>query len=191
MKNINRLSKISFFILSIVLAFTSTAQSNETKSTKDLDFLIGDWSVTRTYRPSTENERVMKGSLICKESLDGKFINCRYEMTRPGKANGIDEVFFNYNSIYDTYESLWLSSTWPIKVLMQGTLQRTNGKLNLNTLADFEIENGVIEYVKDELILDGTRESQSSFKRETHIRTSNSKDNAWIHHMTEVAEKNS
>ena len=158
--------------------------SQESKSTEDLSFLIGQWNVVRVYSPNSENERTLKGTLVCKESLDEKFINCRYEVERPGKIRGLDEVFFNYNSIYGKYESLWLSSTWPIKVLMSGNLTREGNNIILSTEANFKIENGVTEFVRDTLVLDG---KGNSFVRKTNIRTSETED--WYHHMTENARR--
>ena len=164
-------------------------QSDESKSTRELSFLIGKWNVVRIYSPNSDNRRVLDGTLICKEALDGKFINCTYEINRPEKIRGLDEVYFNYNSIYNMYESIWLSSTWPIKVLMQGTLQKNAGNIILSTSAQFQIENNITEYVKDELII-GTEESNlNSFTRKTFIRTSNFEEGAWRHHMTETAKR--
>ena len=138
----------------------------------------------RVYGPNTENKRALQGSLVCKESMDGKFINCRYEMERPGRVRALDEVFFNYNSIYDQYESLWLSSTWPIKVLLGGSLSRKGNNMVLTTAANFKIENGITEFVKGELVLDA---EGNSFTRNTHIRTSETDD--WYHHMIETARR--
>ena len=104
-------------------------------------------------------------------------------MERPGKKRALDEVFFNYNPIYDSYESLWFSSTWPIKVLLQGTLEKLENHTILKTSARFKIENDVTEYVKDELIYS----DQDLFNRETHVRTDEADD--WYHHMTETAKR--
>ncbi len=158
-------------------------------STDDLSFLIGDWSVVRTYSPNSDNKRILEGTLTCKESLDGQFINCRYEIERPGKIRGVDEVFFNYNSIYKMFESIWLSSTWPIKVLMQGTFTQRANDLVLNTKAQFRIQGEVTEFVKDELTIGKEETDQTAFTRQTFIRTSEDKEGDWHHHMTEVAEK--
>jgi len=163
--------------------------SNQFKSTKDLSFLIGNWDIVRTYSPNTDKERVMNGTLVCKSALDDQFINCTYEMERPGKVRGVDEVFFNYNRIYKVYESLWLSSTWPIKVLMQGNLEREVENLNLSTKAEFLIENEVMEYVRGELLIGADKANQNSFTRQTYIRTSKMEKDDWLHHMTEVATR--
>ncbi|WP_190808495.1 DUF1579 family protein [Flagellimonas sp. S3867] len=186
---------ISFYkahlILTVLHCTTSliAQQPNETRSTKDLSFLIGKWNVERIYNPNNDNERILDGTLICEESLDGKFIKCRYEINRPEKIRGLDEVFFNYNPIYNMYESIWMSSTWPIKVLMQGTLQHNTDNIILNTTAHFQIENSVTEYVKDELIIGTKGEDLNSFTRKTYIRTSEYEDDDWHHHMTEIATR--
>jgi hypothetical protein len=191
MKKIIHINKA---LLILIILFGSNPslfaqQSDESKSTEDLSFLIGKWNVARTYNPNSDNQRILNGTLFCQESLDGKFINCTYEINRPGKIRGLDVVYFNYNSIYNTYESMWLSSTWPIKVLMQGTLQKNEDNIILITSAQFQIENNVTEYVKGELVI-GTKEPDlNSFTRKTLIRTSNSEEGAWHHHMTETANR--
>lgn len=164
-------------------------ETDELRSTKDLSFLIGQWDVLRTYSPNTDKERVLQGTLVCKAALDDQFINCRYEIERPGKIRGVDEVFFNYNSIYERYESLWLSSTWPIKVLMQGNLQREAEELVLSTKAEFLIENEVTEFVRGKLLIGADKAKQNSFTRQTYIRTSKMAEDDWIHHMTETATR--
>ncbi|MEO1048995.1 MAG: DUF1579 family protein [Bacteroidota bacterium] len=162
---------------------------DESKSTADLSFLIGEWRVTRIYSPDSEGQRILKGTLTCRKALDGQFINCTYDIERPGKVRGLDEVYFNYNSIYGLYESMWLSSTWPVKVLMQGNLEKSAEQMVLKTSAQFPIENDVMEYVQGELTI-GTEETKpSSFERKTFIRTSKDEDGVWRHHMTEKAEK--
>jgi len=182
-----QLHKTLHIIFGLFIAASLMAQApGDGGSTEDLSFLIGEWEVSRTYSPSTDNERILKGTLVCKAALDDQFINCRYEMERPGKVRGLDEVFFNYNPIYEVYESLWLSSTWPIKVLMQGTLGQEDEKVILSTSASFLIENNVMEYVKGELTLDG---GSDSFIRKTLIRTSEYEEGEWLHHMTETAKR--
>lgn len=108
-------------------------------------------------------------------------------MKRPGKIRGLDEIYFNYNSIYGVYESLWLSSTWPIKVLMHGTLTHYRGELVLKTSAQFEIENGVIEYVKGELKMKA--DEKNIFERTTHIKTSKDTEDHWMYWMKESVIK--
>ena len=182
------------FLLLIWLSFiqveASTQDSQFSKSTRDLNFLIGQWDITRTYSPGGEGERILHGSLVCEESLDGKFIKCTYEMERPGRIRGLDVVYFNYNSIYNQYESMWLSSTWPIKVIMKGQLQDVEGDLVLATSAEFQIENKVMEYVRDEMKVSSFDISaENSFIRQTHIRTSEYEEGVWHHHMTEIARR--
>ncbi len=181
-----------FLALLILLCSASSLmsqQSTTSKSTQDLSFLIGEWTITRTYNPDSDRERILEGTLICAESLDGKFVHCTYEINRPGKVRGLDEVYFNYNPIYNLYESLWLSSTWPIKVLMQGTLEKHADHLILSTTAQFQIENNVTEYVQDDLVTDPSEEMTYSFTRQTYIRTSESETKEWHHHMTEKAQR--
>ena len=156
-----------------------------TKTTGDLGFLVGKWSISRTYTPEGEEPRMIRGSLVCKPGLDHAFIHCTYEMQRPGKIRAIDEVYFNYNSIYDNYESIWMSSTWPVKVLLQGSLDTSGNEMHLLTEASFEIENDITEFVRDELIFNPL---DSSFTRKTYIRTDEDASNTWTYWMLEKAQ---
>ena len=191
-KNTNpvyRLFPILLLLCGINIALNAQ-QSDESKSTEDLSFLIGKWNIVRIYSPDSDNERVLNGALICEESLDGQFIKCTYEMKRPGKTRGLDVVYFNYNSIYDLYESVWLSSTWPIKGILQGHLQKESDYYILSTSGQFKIENNVTEYVTDEMKTLISKEHKiNSFIRKTHIRTSEFEEGVWHHHMTETAQR--
>ena len=180
--------QIFLFVLCYTWLTESYGQeSTVAPSTDDLSFLVGEWEVTRIYGPETDNPRTLLGRLTCSNDLDGQFINCLYEMERPGQLQALDQVYFNYNPIYKAYESLWLSSTWPIKVLMKGELRSSGDSVSLETTAEFEIENGIIEFVKDEMII-SDREARE-FSRKTHVRTSDSPANEWYYHMLETAEK--
>ena len=176
------------FLLSTSLSLLAQ-QSEQSKSTADLSFLVGNWEVLRVYSPNSDKERTLKGTLICENSLDDQFIQCTYEIERPGKIRGLDVVYFNYNSIYEVYESIWLSSTWPIKGLFQGTLQKNSDHIILNTAGQFKIENNVTEYVRGELIVQVEGVNLDSFIRNTHIRTSDYEEGVWHHHMTETAKR--
>ncbi len=177
------MSKLKF--IPALLLLVSTLQGQEQKSTEDLSFLIGEWEVTRTYYLYPDSPRVYKGNLTCDYSLDKQFISCRYEINRPGKIRGLDQVFFNYNSIYDSYETVWLSSTWPIKTISKGELRKNEDGLIFKTYTEFPIENEVMEYVRGELVLKNSNE----FQRDLHIRTSKDPEGEWKHHMTTMAKK--
>ena len=111
-------------------------------------------------------------------------------MQRPGKIRGLDVVYFNYNSIYELYESVWLSSTWPIKGILQGDLTKETDHYVLSTSGEFKIENNVMEYVRDEMkTIKSKEQNVNSFVRKTHIRTSNFEKGVWHHHMTETAQR--
>ncbi len=183
-------SSPSFLIVALMSCIsidTSAQEEPDTRSTGELSFLVGQWQITRTYNPGTEEPRVLKGTLTCAMAMDDQFVRCTYEMERPGRIRGLDEVYFNYNPIYETYESLWLSSTWPVKVLMQGDLIKTDEGQRLNTKAQFLIQDGITEYVKDELVLSESDAADMSFFRQTFIRTNNDAEDDWYHHMNESA----
>ncbi len=150
------------------------------QATEDLSFLVGKWAVERVNSPEN-NPRTMRGVLQCEWTMDSTFIKCQYIMDRPGKIRGIDVVYFNYNSIYKKYEHLWLSSTWPIKVLMQGDLEENAGSKVLSTSAEFPIQDQATEYVKSALTF-----RDSMFTRRTHIRTSKDESPDWKLHMIET-----
>lgn len=170
-------------------AFALAQEKMEGKSTQDLSFLIGKWDIMRIYSPDSDNERTMNGKLVCEESLDGQFIKCRYEMERPGKIRALDVVYFNYNHIYGFYESVWLSSTWPIKGIMQVGLQKNGDGYTMNTSGQFKIENDVMEYVKGTLVAPEKDGNINSFVRKTNIRTSEYEEGVWHYHMIETAKR--
>ena len=156
------------------------------KSTEDLSFLIGEWEVERIYSPNSDEPRTLKGTLVCDYSMDNQFIKCTYEMQRPGKIRGLDVVYFNYNSIYELYESMWLSSTWPIKGIMQGQLNKETDSLTFITKGQFPIQDGIMEYVKGSLVAKNLDGNNKSFFRKTYIRTSKDPEGYWFHHMNEM-----
>lgn len=176
-----------FLLPSILVLISELLFAQSPKATSDLAFLIGQWEIERTYNPQSDTSRILNGTLSCEWSMDNQFIKCSYVMERLGKISGLDEVYFNYNPIYGKYEHMWLSSTWPIKVLMQGDLTSRGSVLQLNSAAEFPIGNEVLEYVKSELTIDSVE--PVSFQRKTHIRTSKNNANNWRHHMTEKARK--
>ncbi len=189
----NTISFIKTVLLSLLLSgssfFLEAQEKTEGKSTQDLSFLIGKWNIMRVYSPESDSERTMKGELVCEESLDGQFIKCRYEMERPGKIRALDVVYFNYNHIYGLYESIWLSSTWPIKGIMQIALQKNENNYTLNTTGQFKIENDVMEYVKGSLVAPSKDGNINSFVRKTNIRTSEYEEGVWHYHMIETAKR--
>ena len=107
-------------------------------------------------------------------------------MIRPKRTNARNHVYFNYNPIYQVYESMWVSSTWPIKVLMQGDITEQGNQVIMNTSTNFPIEDGVMEYVKSEMTYPND-DSVDAFQRRTHIRTSKDQPDSWRYHMEEKA----
>lgn len=170
-----QLLSLLFFIPGLIFS----QEMNPSQS--ELSFLVGEWEVERTYSPN-KNPRKLKGILTCEWTLDSTYIACIYEIERPQKKRGLDHVFFNYNPIYGKYESMWLSSTWPIKVVMQG---EQVGDSFVHE-AEFPIQDGIIEYVKSEWSLQ-LNQIKPSFSRKTLIRTSQDEANEWFHHMNEIA----
>jgi hypothetical protein len=151
-------------------------------STAHLSSLIGTWDVERTYAPGSRDERTLTGSLVCAEGIGGAYIRCRYVLPRSGQTPAIEEVYFNYNPIYGRYEALWLSSTWPIKVVMEGHLLSERGGLVLSGEAEFPIQNGLIESVRSEHRLE-----KDGFVYRVFVRTSDSSEGVWREHMVERA----
>ncbi|MGX1929053.1 DUF1579 family protein [Flagellimonas sp. 2504JD4-2] len=181
--------KVILLLAPFIFGFSLHAQNgNDPNSTSDLSFLIGDWEVTRTNRPMSDSPRILKGTLSCKQVMDSTFIVCTYDFERPGKIRALDKVYFNYNAIYKTYESLWLSSTWPIKVLLQGQFDMSKENPILTTSAQFPIQDSITEFVQDVLTLE-TQHENTSFYRKTLIRTNKDPEGKWTHHMDEHAVK--
>ncbi|WP_222984779.1 hypothetical protein [Flagellimonas meishanensis] len=96
----------------------------------------------------------------------------------------LDIVYFNFNDIYGKHESLWLSSTWPIKVLMQGDIDFKGAELWYTSKAQFQIADTVMEYVQSILRMNLNK---GHFVRNTDIKTS--RDAIWHLHMLENAIK--
>ena len=184
-----RLSSLLYLVLISGTSTLNAQSGSDPRSTEDLSFLVGSWEVSRVYSPGTNEARTYKGSLDCEMALDGKFIQCTYDMARPGKIRGLDLVFFNYNNIYEYYESVWFSSTWPIKTVMRIDLEHGANSLVMKTSGQFRIENDVMEYVKSELYAQALNGKTNTFTRQTYIRTSAYATDKWRHHMTERAIK--
>lgn len=169
------------FIVVFMQGLTYTLFGQSSKSTVDLSFLIGEWTYTQVYNPGKEDERELTGSLSCQWALDSTFIECAIDLERPGKSRAFVNVFYNYNTIYGAYESVWLSSTWPIKVIMHGDLSDDGTVLTMQS--EFPIEEGIIEYVKDEMIVQYPGSDSLSFFRKVFISTSENTE--WRHHMND------
>lgn len=180
------LTKFSNIIKGIFFSsVTIIAQSaNSEKSTKDLSFLIGSWEVERIYNPEGSSPRTLKGSCSCNYEVGEQFIKCVYDIARPDKSNALDIVYFNYNEIYDLYENLWFSSTWPIKVLMDGELKTIGDQFFYNTKASFLIENDVEEFVRSNWEIFKSEE-EKYILRKTYIKTSKDNSSDWKFHMFE------
>ncbi len=172
-------------IFVILIFFMIVSWCPKEISKEKFEFLLGEWSVERTYFPDTDKKIELNGTMDCVYDLDGKFIRCIYNIPRTGKTDIIDVVYYNHNSIYKNYENLWLSATWPIKVLMQGQLKKSFGKIEYNSKASFKIGSGITEYVKSKMKIDL---KEDVFIRNTHIKTS--KDTIWRFHIKESAAKN-
>ena len=177
----------SILVVFGILAIDASAADD--RSTADLSFLLGTWDVQWTYSPNTEDERSVSGSLECKNALNNLHIFCEYRFAREDAPPIIEHVYFSYNPIYEQYESIWISATWPIKVLMSGELAKANGQTYLDTNAEFRIANGVLEQVRSRLWFESTTSTVEEFSRETFIRTSDLDTEAWIHHMTASATR--
>jgi|UPI000834DB3E hypothetical protein len=60
-------------------------------------------------------------------------------------------------------------------------------KKMLDTTASFLIENGITEYVRDEMVL--ANNTPKSFIRKTYVRTSKDNGEKWLYHMLEEAKR--
>lgn len=182
---------VTFVVAAIFVGSELPAQTEDSGySTQDLSFLVGSWSVRRVYSPGSDRERDIEGTLDCREALSGTYVFCRYEFARANARPVIDDVYYNHNPIYDRFESVWMSATWPIKVIMAGNLDTNDSVSVLKTSAEFPIENGVVEYVRGKLSVSREAPAPASFTRNTHIRTSDYEEGVWHHHMIETATRN-
>ena len=145
---------------------------------------MGDWSVKRVYEPGTDRERTVNGTLKCSKALSERFIKCTYFFERKGRAPIHDDVFLNFNAVYGVYESVWLSATWPIQVIMSAKPSKSPGRLVWDS--NFLIENNVREWVRSTWTIDN---DGGTFARKTDIRTSRHPDANWTHWMNESANR--
>ena len=178
------MKRFPFFLALGLIHILSIAQDSNTKSTDDLSFLNGQWLMNMTYSPNSDKPRILDGTMICEWVMDSSYIKCKYALSREGKKDALNDVYFNYNQISDKYESMWMSSTWPVKVLLKGDLENDGDTLRLTTLAEFLIENDLTEYVKDVLVM---AKGADSFYRKTFIKTS--AENDWRFHTLEQATR--
>ncbi|MBI1392191.1 MAG: hypothetical protein GC152_05545 [Alphaproteobacteria bacterium] len=152
-------------------------------STEDLSFLLGEWTVERVHQPGSENERRSEGSLACARAIEEASIRCEYYFERTNAGPIRDVAYFNYNGVYDAYESIWLSATWPVKNTMAAPA--FGAPTTLIWESTFLIEGGVREWVRTAWSGDG----DASFSRRVDIRTSRDPKGAWRHWMTETATR--
>ncbi|NAY93019.1 hypothetical protein GTQ34_13930 [Muricauda sp. JGD-17] len=173
-----------YWLFLLSLSFVYAQKDSVIGSTKDFSFLIGEWNVERIYGPKTENPRNLKGTLKCEYAANEQFVKCTYNFKRPNKSNAMDIVYLNFNGIYRRHESLWISSAWPIKVLMQGNIDFMEEELIHTSKAQFQITDTVTEYVQSTLRM---KLYKALFVRDTDIKTS--KDSVWHFHLREKAVK--
>jgi len=167
-------------LLGMLVGVPSETAGQEAAARSDLHFFVGRWSVEREY-VSTPHRPALFGYLTCQEALRGAYVHCRYELTNDETVIE-EEVYFNFNSIYDRYEALWLSPTWPIKVIMGGSIQGSE----FRALAEFPIEDGVVEYVRSQHRWAG----DNAFEYDVAIRTSaDPEGTGWRQHMVERATR--
>ncbi len=183
---------------------SNQAVANE-KSTQDLSFLVGSWSVTWTYAPGHLNERTITGSLGCEFALNDQHIFCNYYFDRADQPPIVEHVYYNYNEVSSRYEAIWISGTWPVKVLMLGELTTDEERILLRSAAQFEIADNDVEQVRSDFsfLIEGDRVNR--FRRDTYIRVIDGETNGanvsagplsdlrgdaesdWTHHMTTFA----
>ncbi len=171
-------------VIGLIIHLGANAQDVQPKLNHDLSFLSGEWLMSMTYSPESDNPRTLKGNMICQWAMDSSFIKCEYQLKREGRKDALNDVYFNYNQISDQYESMWMSSTWPVKVLLKGDLEKGEDSIRLTTFAEFPIENGLTEFVKDKLVI---AKGSDNFYRKTYIRTS--EENEWRFHSLEKATR--
>lgn len=157
---------------------------DSTKSTHDLSFLTGEWIMKMTYNPESKEPKTLEGAMCCEWVMDSTYIKCEYALERQDKKNALNDVYFNYSAISEKYESMWMSSTWPVKVLLAGDIRNEKDTIRLETCAEFSIGNGIIEHVRDVLTI---KIGAVNFNRKTYIKTS--EETEWKYHSLEEASQ--
>ncbi|WP_299328822.1 DUF1579 family protein [Parasphingopyxis sp.] len=165
-----------------MFAAPASGQSAAEEPNAALDFLIGEWDVDRVYRPGSAEERRVAGQLSCARAIYDAFVRCVYDLDRPDRGPAQEVVYFNHNAIYGTYENIWLSSSWPIKVIMAGSLN--SEERSMASEAQFMIEEGRTESVRS-----SHRWTDDSIAYRVDIRTSEDPEGEWTYHMEEVARR--
>lgn len=163
--------------MAFILMFASggnSAWTQETPSTADFEFLLGEWDLEATQSPGTERQTKDQGIRTCKYVLDKAYIRCDTEVRRSNGRTRKVVSLHNYNAIYDIHESLYYFSNWPIKPIARATIAREDGVVSWLNEFEFLISVGKTEYIRSEFSYqDGVMENVE------YMRTSDEPDNAW------------
>lgn len=127
----------------------------EEASTKDFDFLIGAWSLEATAQPESDAPRQSEGEKVCAYFLDTSYVKCESTLTNANGSVRTAGSLHNYNRIYSYHESLYYSSTWPIKPLGRSTITRKGNEILWVNEFEFPLSDDRIEYVRAEMTLSG------------------------------------
>ncbi|MEP5612179.1 MAG: DUF1579 family protein [Cyclobacteriaceae bacterium] len=178
--------KKALLFFTFFLTLLSSTIGQLSKSTADLSFILGEWMMKMTYNPDSDEPGVQEGTMCCGWVMDSTYIKCKYALERPSKKQALNDVYFNYNPLSKKFESMWMSSTWPVKVLLVGDMSNQNDTTILTTRAEFPIENNLTEHVRDVLTIEN---GSSRYIRKTYIRTST--ETEWKYHSLEEAYRTS
>ena len=151
------LSNIACFVL-LLPVFAATIASAQ--SVRDLDFLIGEWDVTETILPGSENEYRETGVRSCAYYLDDSFIKCEAQtvVSTSGKKRTY-AYLVNYDSRNGWFSATGIANDFPLHSNHRWFLDEDRKKITFVTprnVNDDQFFRGTIEYDgKDTIVWQG------------------------------------
>lgn len=106
--------------LSLICGTAHAETATSTPSMALLDPLIGDWQgTTRHFRPRDaeidERTETLEGT--CRPILDGYYVECITELTRPDGRTRALHSYTNYNAANENFEFLLIFRGWSGKII--------------------------------------------------------------------------
>lgn len=149
--------KTYFGLFNVLLAafLISTPLHAEDKSTKDFSFLIGTWSVEATVRLNSDSPITATGERVCAYYLNEDYVKCETQRSYSSGRSGVSSSLHNYNHLYGYYESIYLSSGWPIKPFGKTTISKDGDAIFWVNEFEFQTGDGRTENVRAEITVSG------------------------------------
>ncbi len=113
-----------------VLVLLIWSHHADAQSIKDLDFLIGQWTVNETLFPGTDHSYTENGSRVCTYYLEDSFIRCESSTlsSKTGKKRAYTYLI-NYDEQQDCFWVTALSNDFPKHDKQQWFLDKENEQI--------------------------------------------------------------